>query len=632
MKGILSWLILFLLAVSIYANPDNQLLVDSLLMELKTQTNDSLKIDILNDLSWELRNSEPELSVDYGLEAIEYAKRYNDYENLAKAHSFVGTAYRILGNYNAAIDYYYEGLNIANYHKQSEQEGYAYINIGSLHIYQGHYNNAIENLYNALNIANEIGNKRMLAYVNLNLGRSHMLKSDYSSALIYMNKALELRIELNNASGQAVCYKYIGDIFFEQEFYQSALMNYEKSLQTVDRDSDMDLFANIYIKIAEVYLQLEEFSKAKDYALKSLETARIIGARLIIRDVYKVLSVISTSTNHFKDAFQYQELVIEYNDTLFNQQLDEKIFTMEYQIEKQKKQAEIDLLNKEKEIKELKLYRNRIIVISLLIVLVLMGGTFIYVLYSYRYRQRQNELLQAQKEELRRINVTKDKMFLIIGHDLRGPIGNLKSLIDVLLEDEGFKCDNELIDVFNIFKDSVQSVYDLLENLLLWANSQEGEISMHPERLDVNALVEKNIRLFAGLAKTKDINIKTNYSKKFEAVSDKNMVLTVVRNLFSNALKYTPVGGLIEISMYEKDHFLHVEIKDNGVGFDEQTSEKIFNPEIYFRTPGTNKEHGSGLGLILCKDLVERGGGKIWAESKMSVGSTFTFTIPLEKS
>jgi len=172
---------LFLL-VSFFSTAENYSVVDSLYKQL-INAHDSSKAYILNELSWELRNSEPQKSVDYGLEAIKFAEKFKDYENLVKSHSFIGVAYRILGNYSESMDYYYKGLELAKKYGEREQEGYAYINIGNLHIYQGYYYNAIENLNKARLIAEELDHKRMLAYVHLNLGRAQMLRHENYDAL-----------------------------------------------------------------------------------------------------------------------------------------------------------------------------------------------------------------------------------------------------------------------------------------------------------------------------------------------------------------------------------------------------------------------------------------------------------------
>ena len=622
-----NYLLLTLLFLSTFLSAFSNTDIDSL-FKLIINAEDSLKAEILNEISWELRNSKPEKSIDYGLEAIKFAERFNDYENLIQAHSYIGVAYRVLGNYSESIDYYYKGLQLAKKYGEKEQEGYAYINIGNLHIYQGYYYNALENLNYARIIAENLQHKRMLAYVHLNIGRAQMLRDDHIDALENFNRALELRIEINQISGQAVCYKYIGNIHFELGDNSLALENYRKSLKVVDEDSDKDLYANIYSDISKIYLEMKNYGLAEMNGFKSLRVAQDIGAKLIIRDNYKILSDIKLETGDYKAASKYLDYIINYNDTLFSQQLSEKIFNLEYQFEKQRKQAEIDLLNKDKRIQELELHRARTYIIALLIILVLIVGMFIFVLVTLKNGREKNQLLEQQKEELDNINKTKDTMFLIIGHDLRGPIGNLKSLIELILEEEDIATNKSLLETFSIFMKSVQSISDLLENLLLWAKSQRGEISFLPENISINNVINKNLQLFRTIADYKGIKFSVDMEDNFDVFADKNMLLTIARNLISNAIKFTSKGGSISISVERDVQFYRITIKDTGIGFDEKTANKIFDKSSFYTTSGTNNEAGSGLGLLLTKEFVEINGGRIWAESVLYKGATFYFTIP----
>lgn len=621
------YLIFLLISIQFYAGANDNVLIDSLYKQL-INAHDSLKSNILNELSWELRNSEPEKSIEYGKEAIKFAKEYNNYEELVKSYSFIGVAYRILGNYSEAIDYYYHGLQLAKEYGVEDQEGYAYINIGNLNIYQGYYYNAIENLSKALEIAKRLDHKRMLGYVHLNLGRAQMLREEYQEAHDNFKKALDLRIEIAQVSGQAVCYKYIGDTYFALNDNREALDNYNKALEVVDKNVDKDLVANTYAVISKVYMKLNNYKLAEKNAKKALEIAQSIGAKLIIRDVYKILSDININTGNYRLGSKYLNYIIDYNDTLFNQQLSEKIFNLEYQFEKQRKQAEIDLLNKDKRIQELELNRARTNNIALLIILVLITILLVFVSLSLKNRREKNNILEKQKNELDQINKTKDKMFLIIGHDLRGPIGNLKSLIEMLLEDDEIIQNKSLLETFNIFMKSVQSVSDLLENLLLWAKSQRGEILFDPEDLSLNTIINRNLQLFRTIAEHKKIDLKVTMIGNYDIHADKNMLMTVVRNILSNALKYTPRGGLVEIKVQNEGKFNKVEIKDSGIGFDKEIADKIFDDKSFYTTVGTNNEAGSGLGLLLTKEFILANGGRIWAESEPDKGASFYFTVP----
>ena len=620
-------ILLFLLIILHSTAVSSKSLADSLLIELEKASKNE-KPAILNKLAWELRNSQPEKSIEYGLQSISIGEEIADFQHIAEAYSFVGVAFRILGNYSEALDLFYRGLELAKLHNLNEQEGYAYINIANLLIYQEFYTSALENLSKALEIARRTDNKQMLAYVYLNTGRAQMLKQEFDTALDNLFLSLKIRKDINNLAQQAVNYKYIGDAYFELKDYDEGLKNYELALKTVDLDSDQDLVANIYIKIADIYLYKQDFNKAKQNAEKSLAIARSLGARLIIRDSFRILSIVHKQAGNYEEAAEMMSCIIAYNDTLFNQKLSEKIFNLEYKYIKEIQEAEIDLLNKDIKINELLLNRTKLISISLVVILVLLTGILIYYLLTSKHRKKQNQLLKKQKDELSRANQTKDKMFLIIGHDLRGPVGSLIPLLDLLINEEEIKKNEKLVHIFNSFLNSVQQVSDLLENLLFWARNQDGELSYNKENINLNLIIEKALLLYKGIADLKQIRITIIAEKDYFVSADRNMVMLIIRNLISNAIKFTPREGEIKISLKDTEEFAEICISDTGVGFDQLASRAIFESNNFFTTTGTGNEVGSGLGLILCKEFIERNGGKIIAESEKGKGSKFYITIP----
>ena len=366
--------------------------IDSLYSQL-SKVNDSSRIEILTKLTWELRNSEPNKSIEIGLNTIEQAEKYKDYKNLVNLHGYIGVAYRIIGNYSKSTDYYYKGLELAKKYHLQEQEGFAYINIANLHIYQEYYNNAIENLNNALAIAKKINNKLMLSYVRLNLGRAKLLSKQCDSAMVDFNAALKIRSEINLKSGLAVCYKYIGDTYMQKGDFFLAIENYNTSQQLVNIESDKDLYANILARKAELFLKTGETDVAFKYAQMAYDIAKEIGAKLTIRDALKVITQVDKGKERYRLATGNLESIISYNDTLFNQRLSEKLFFLEYQYEKQKKESEI-------EIKQLKLNRAQSLSIALVIIIILLVGLIAFVLVSLKQRKKINHQLLLQNAEI----------------------------------------------------------------------------------------------------------------------------------------------------------------------------------------------------------------------------------------
>jgi len=261
MKEIVFLFILIPLSLFSQEVPSKQNHEDSLSILLQNKK-DSSRIPVLLSLCWRLRNASPAESIRYGIEAIDLANQYKDYNSLAKAYSFVGVAYRIMGKYSKAVDFYYMGLEIADQHEIPEQAGYAHLNLANLYIYQELPGLAYENLKKADTIARKINNKPMLAYVYQYTGRIYSLDRKLDSALISYQKSLSLRQELNQLPEQATCYKYIGDIYFQKGSFLTAMENYNMSLEKTDKQKDKDLYANLLIKKALIFVKENNLKEA----------------------------------------------------------------------------------------------------------------------------------------------------------------------------------------------------------------------------------------------------------------------------------------------------------------------------------------------------------------------------------
>lgn len=239
--------------------------------------------------------------------------------------------------------------------------------------------------------------------------------------------------------------------------------------------------------------------------------------------------------------------------------------------------------------------------------------------------------VEQRTTELRELNATKDKFFSIIAHDLKNPFNTLMGFSELLLDniDEYDKAKlKEFIGI--IFETSRQS-YALLENLLEWSRAQTGRLDMHPENQSIYDIAEENISLLNNNAARKKVSLVNDIPPGIRAFCDQNMIQTVIRNLISNAIKYTGSGGTITCSANAGDEAIEVSISDTGVGIKPENLEKLFRIDVNYSTKGTEQESGTGLGLILCKEFINKNGGDIWVESEFGKGSTFKFTLPGEK-
>ena len=240
--------------------------------------------------------------------------------------------------------------------------------------------------------------------------------------------------------------------------------------------------------------------------------------------------------------------------------------------------------------------------------------------------------ISQSREKLVELNATKDKFFSIIAHDLRNPFAGIIGLSDImeimLLESNGEKPE-QLIELTKMIKKSSESALDLISNLMDWAKSQTGGISINPISLTMQYIFSSAFQIVNGNALKKNITIEKSFADNDTVYADNMLVNTILRNLLTNAIKFTHPNGKIIVSALNKDNFLEISVADTGVGIDPKHIHKIFRIDSKFSLLGTNKEKGTGLGLILCKEFVEKQGGTIWVESKLGKGSKFTFTLPL---
>jgi signal transduction histidine kinase len=236
--------------------------------------------------------------------------------------------------------------------------------------------------------------------------------------------------------------------------------------------------------------------------------------------------------------------------------------------------------------------------------------------------------LQSQRRHLEELNVTKDKFFSIIGHDLKSPLNQLLSLSKIIQNELKTGRGDEVIRMANLLIESARSARLLLENLLEWSRSQTGKISFSPEALDLNEITQEIVELNAQNAVQKSIKIKSFIKPGTLVYADGNMVKTILRNLISNSIKFTNNGGEILLSSEQQNGMVTYSVADNGIGIKDDDIKKLFRIDVNPNKIGESPEKGTGLGLILCKEFIEINGGEIWAESKWREGTTFKFKVP----
>ncbi len=252
----------------------------------------------------------------------------------------------------------------------------------------------------------------------------------------------------------------------------------------------------------------------------------------------------------------------------------------------------------------------------------------IRIVTSERDMQKALNQSHVLEKKLSELNATKDLFLSIIAHDLKNPLNTILGFSQVLLEDFKELDHLQVEEYLGIIAETSKQTANLLDTLLIWAKAQSGKLDFNPEVMNIAELISDSIRIIENQAKAKNIKVVNESEKVLIAKVDKEMIKTVIRNLLSNSVKFTPHNGNISISASVKNDNIVISVTDSGIGISSEVQDKLFRIDNKINTKGTDNEKGTGLGLILCREFVERHGGRIWVESEAGKGSRFSFSLP----
>jgi signal transduction histidine kinase len=350
---------------------------------------------------------------------------------------------------------------------------------------------------------------------------------------------------------------------------------------------------------------------------------------------YNLLSKVYEKTGDYQAALKHMKLYIQYADSMAQKEKYDRLSNLEKRYETEKKENEIARLQAKQELTLIQLKKNKQlkqlgITAALLLLLLVFFVELKYLdkIKLNRILEGKNKVIEKSEQELRVLNASKNKFFSIIAHDLKNPLHTVLGYSYLLNNDyEKFKEEERRKFASDIYH-STNNIFRLLQNLLEWSRSQTGNLNFSPAVVEYQHVLDNSLSVLKSLADQKNIVIKTNYNPELKLFADPLMIETVLRNLVNNAIKFTPEGGNIEVSAKEADGQILVSVSDSGIGISKEDSQNLFRIDSKVKRKGTNNEDGSGLGLILCHEFVEKHNGKIWVESTPGKGSEFIFSIP----
>jgi signal transduction histidine kinase len=465
-----------------------------------------------------------------------------------------------------------------------------------------------------------------------NLAVSYRLLYELDTALKYNLEALRIREEIGDKHGIGGSLNNIAVIYADSAFQSvdlnTALDYLGRSLRIKEELGDEVGICQTLINMGQLRTDLGQFSTAKIYLDKALTMASELGVTNLLMVTYAHLADFYEKTGDYRQAFKYQVIYTNLMDSVYIEDNKQQIAEMQVRYETQKKEQENELLKQQSEIQALQIIRQRNQKNSFIILAVLLLGLAVAIFSRFYLKKKTNRLLEEKNRQLAIMNVTKDKFLSILSHDLKNPLGVLLQVSVQLKERFHELNDDQKLQIINLISRSSEQTHNLLGDLLEWSAARNGNALLKPERLDLSELVGSNFELLKLTAEKKEIRLISDIPANTVVFGDRNMISAVLRNLLSNALKFMLKPGNIRVDYAGKGKMIEVRVQDEGIGISEEDVGKLFRIDVNSAQIGGQGEKGTGLGLILCREFVEKNGGTIRAESVKDVGSTFIFTLP----
>ena len=564
-----------------------------------------------------------------------------DYKKLALLNILIGNYYERTYYGDKAFKSYLLALNL--YKKIKDEIGIAnaYSRIGNIYYQKQQYDTSIEYYNKAVELYKKNKYQIGLAYCYISVGNSLADNGKYPEGLDYYNKSNAILFALNDDNGAAMNYNNIADTYLVLKEYDKALEYFEKALSLSQKMNNKHLVALIYLNVATMKFEQNDYQAAIKYANKSQVISVAVDDVGFQADNLLTLSKAYEKLNNYQKALQYKNEYIEAKEKILLDSNNGTILLFQQLIDHEKKEATINDLKIKNENIELKLIsKKRLNYFFVFIFLIFVGFiTFLiiqrnakkkaYRLIAHKSEQisAMNVEIQKQRDHLTDLNSAKDKFYKIIAHDLKNPLSSIEGLTELMIEDSAHMDDKERALFLHSINSAAHKASTILNELFIWAISKEKILKT--KNIELLRLISNEIELLEIQALHKKVSIDINVDENLFVCADENMLGTVFRNLISNAIKYSYSHGLISITSSNKNGFVEVTIKDNGIGMSQSELDNLFVANFNKSKKGTANEEGTGLGLVLCKDFIEKQGGEIWVQSNVNLGSEFKFTLPL---
>jgi len=465
-----------------------------------------------------------------------------------------------------------------------------------------------------------------------NIAICYQNKKEISTSKDFIEKANRIAVIRKDTMMIIDLINNLGTIAYDQGKLDESLDYYSKALTLYTKIKDRQGVAYAYNNIGLVWMDKKDYKKSLAYFKKSLSIAIDLKMYDFTADIYSNLTIYYKEIKNYELAYGYYDKYNTVYDSLAGEKKTKMIRQIQAKFQLGQKNRELEELKTKTQTQENTIDNARSFQIYLagitILVVALMIATF-YLLFKEKKLARE---LKIKTDELNQLNLSKDKFFSIIAHDLKNPFNVLVSYTSLLKTDIDMFSKEELRQIMKDLNQASENGFDLLQNLLLWTRTQTNRIHVFKTDFDLNEIAE-NVKSLVDLNLiSKEQVLLLDVDPRITLHADKEMIATVLRNLVFNAIKFSPKKSQIRMLAAETGSEVRIDVVDSGIGMSEETIGKLFRIDKNTSTEGTEGETGTGLGLIICHEFVEKNGGKIWVESEPGKGSVFSFTIPLKKA
>lgn len=626
-------------------------LVDSLKKEVLLSQDLPQKAELYYALAKANYAADQELSIAYADSAIALAETQNLPKIKANSLNIKGVSQLIQSNFESAMETHLEALTLREELRDTVGLLESQLNIGNILYRTGNANEAAQRYRTALFYAEITGNQRGQSLLYNNLGsyfrdlyQETDENLDLDSATYYLQQSLKIKTELNDSGGTINTLNQLSELARKEGDLALAENYLNQALQVSEGIQNKELQISLLSELAEFRMEKNDFQQAIDYARSAFQLAEEMESTFLISSTSGLLASAYSGLGDYRNAFSFSERKIAADQIIYTEQNKRATEDLLIKYESEKKQLENQRLLEQQKFLDLSIQRKNEILVGFGILLIGLVAGWVYQRKKNKELdlahqetkdiltriQAQNEKIELQSRELELANLAlkesnriRERLFSVVSHDLKAPLASLQGCLNIFESD--LISEKEFREILPKISSQTEVVGRLLENLLEWASAQLEFNRIELSPVHVRELVFESIQFFAQNIEGKSLQVFNEIPDDLQLVLDRERLNFIIRNLISNAIKFTPKGGEVRIS-YSSEGKGKIKVSDSGLGMNPEQIKTLFSGRVA-SGKGTQGEKGAGVGLMLCKEFTESIGAKLEVDSRKNDGSTFSISF-----